>query len=478
MPRVRLPEHPSPARPTTDAVTADQVTAEEATVEVLRAAAHDRAEALTALRADLRELATAAGGLTPDTARVAAKAALAEMTASVTAAEDVQAGGVRLAELRRREDTVTAAIGDGGARLARLEQALSDLESRIAHDTATIEHARAGHESVAARKSGLAQAVGTVDELLIAREAHRVAQAAVADDTATRDADLELAGFVTVTEWLAATQTQEWINDREQEIANFEKACTEVKAGLSGPELADVQLDTLFDDIAEMKALEEATKAKLVRATNEHGSLQRQVKQAKERVRGITEALERNSGILTETADAVRVGQLVSGNGDNQLNLDLAKYVLIRRFAEVLTAANTELARFSGGRYTLAHTDAKKGNAKSGLGVRVHDIHTNQVREVGTLSGGETFYVSLALALALAEVVRAESGGVDLGTLFVDEGFGTLDPEVLDDVMLALEGLRASGRTVGIVSHVSELKSASRTGSRSLCSPTGPRPYG
>ncbi len=86
-------------------------------------------------------------------------------------------------------------------------------------------------------------------------------------------------------------------------------------------------------------------------------------------------------------------------------------------------------------------------------------MHTNQVRDVGTLSGGETFYVSLSLALALAEVVRAESGGVDLGTLFVDEGFGSLDPDVLDDVMHTLEGLREGGRTVGIVSHVTELKS-------------------
>jgi exonuclease SbcC len=194
-------------------------------------------------------------------------------------------------------------------------------------------------------------------------------------------------------------------------------------------------------------------------ASNEHGSLRDQVTRTKRRVTDIREAMARNAAVIAETADAVRVGQLVAGNGDNQLNLDLAKYVLIRRFTEVLSAANTELGRFSGGRYTLEHTDAKKGNAKSGLGVRVHDMHTNQVREVGTLSGGETFYVSLSLALALAEVVRAESGGVDLGTLFVDEGFGTLDPDVLDDVMHTLEGLREGGRTVGIVSHVTELKS-------------------
>jgi exonuclease SbcC len=286
-----------------------------------------------------------------------------------------------------------------------------------------------------------------------------VAAVSVAEDTAARDADLAQFGFADVAEWMAADRGAEWINAKTREIAEFERACTQVRAGLTGPELADVQLDALFDDIEQLEALAAAAKKELEAATNEHGSLRDQVSRTKRRVTDVREAMARNAAVITDTADAVRVGQLVAGNGDNQLNLDLAKYVLIRRFTEVLSAANTELGRFSGGRYTLEHTDAKKGNAKSGLGVRVHDMHTNQVREVGTLSGGETFYVSLSLALALAEVVRAESGGVDLGTLFVDEGFGTLDPDVLDDVMHTLEGLREGGRTVGIVSHVTELKS-------------------
>jgi exonuclease SbcC len=298
-----------------------------------------------------------------------------------------------------------------------------------------------------------------VDALVDALAARDVARASVAEDEAARDADLRAAGFTDLAEWLEADRPMEWITAKEKEIADFETACTRVKAGLSGPELADVQLDALFDDIEPMVALERTAKKEMEEAAREHGALRGQVSRTKQRVGDITAALERNAAVIAETADAVRVGQLVAGNGDNQLNLDLAKYVLIRRFTEVLSAANTELARFSGGRYTLEHTDAKKGNAKSGLGVRVHDMLTNQVREVGTLSGGETFYVSLALALALAEVVRAESGGVDLGTLFVDEGFGTLDPDVLDDVMQTLEGLREGGRTVGIISHVTELKS-------------------
>ena len=312
---------------------------------------------------------------------------------------------------------------------------------------------------MAERRHGARHQATRIDELIDAIGHRAVAAAAVAEDELARDADLAAAGFDDVAQWLAADRSLEWITQREQEIADFETACTQVRAGLTGPELADVQLDALFDDIDQMTELEKAAKKEMEAATNEHGSLRDQVRRTKRHVADIHEALGRNAAVIAATADAVRVGQLVSGNGDNQLNLDLVKYVLIRRFTEVLSAANAELARFSGGRYTLEHTDAKKGNAKSGLGVRVHDLHTNQVRDVGTLSGGETFYVSLSLALALAEVVRAESGGVDLGTLFVDEGFGTLDPDVLDDVMHTLEGLREGGRTVGIVSHVTELKS-------------------
>jgi len=452
-------EHPSPAHPTLDAVTPEQIDAEESRVVALRERATLAAEALGALRSEVRELAARCDGLDVAAARSRAEAAARDLAESVRARTDVEAGAARVAELRARVDTLGAEAGRLGAALARSEQAAADLDTRIAEETGVVERARDGHASVAARRDGLVAAAARIDDLVDALGQRDVAAAAVAEDTAARDADLAQFGFADVEEWMAAQRGTEWISARTREISEFERACTQVRAGLSGPELADVQLDALFDDIDQLEALAAAAKKELEAATNEHGSLRDQVTRTKRRVAEIREALAGNATVIAETADAVRVGQLVAGNGDNQLNLDLAKYVLIRRFTEVLSAANTELGRFSGGRYTLEHTDAKKGNAKSGLGVRVHDMHTNQVREVGTLSGGETFYVSLSLALALAEVVRAESGGVDLGTLFVDEGFGTLDPDVLDDVMHTLEGLREGGRTVGIVSHVSELKS-------------------
>lgn len=452
-------EHPSPARPTDDAVTPQQISAEEQRVERLRGQSDAGVERLAAAQAELRELAAAADGLDVDGAQQAAEQALRRLDESTRAGTAVIAAGEQLAALRQRGEALTARARQLTADRARLQQALADLDHRIEQEQAQVDEARDGCATVAARRDRMTASVSVIEELLEAIGAHQAAAASVAEDTVARDADLAQAGFATVAEWADADRRAEWITAKTKEIDDFERAITEVRAGLSGPELADVQLDSLFDDLPQMVSLAKAAKEEMERESSELGRLTAQLAMTRQRVKAVAAAVERNAAVIAETADAVRVGQLVAGNGDNQLNLDLAKYVLIRRFSEVLSAANAELARFSGGRYTLEHTDEKQGNAKSGLGVRVHDLHTNQVREVGTLSGGETFYVSLSLALALAEVVRAESGGVDLGTLFVDEGFGTLDPDVLDDVMQTLEGLREGGRTVGIVSHVSELKS-------------------
>ncbi|HET7397409.1 MAG TPA: SMC family ATPase [Intrasporangium sp.] len=452
-------QHPSPARPSDGAVTPEQVAAEEARVAALHEAARVRTEALGRARVRERELAARAEGLDVDDARRAVEAAATRLTESGAAAAAAEQLTATLGLLRDREDELAAQAGRLRDECTRLGQAIADLDSRIAADGAAVLEARAGFESVAARRDSLAEEAGRLAELLDALAQAEATRRAVHDDEAVLASDLSLAGFASLEEWAQARQSSEWIAEQSRAIGEFEAECIKVKAGLSGPELADVQLDALFDDLPQLRALAGAAKADLERATSEHGSLRDQLARTRSRVADITEALTHTAGVMRETADAVRVGQLVAGGGDNQLNLDLAKYVLIRRFTEVLSAANAELSRFSGGRYTLEHTDEKQGNAKSGLGVRVHDLHTNQVREVGTLSGGETFYVSLSLALALAEVVRAESGGVELGTLFVDEGFGTLDPDVLDDVLKTLEGLREGGRTVGIVSHVSELKS-------------------
>ncbi|MGX9924353.1 SbcC/MukB-like Walker B domain-containing protein, partial [Streptomyces sp. NPDC002248] len=158
---------------------------------------------------------------------------------------------------------------------------------------------------------------------------------------------------------------------------------------------------------------------------------------------------------------------LVSGLADlatgsakrNERKMRLESYVLAARLEQIAAAATTRLARMSQGRYTLVHSDDRAARGKlSGLGLHVVDAWTGRERDTASLSGGETFYVSLALALGLADVVTDEAGGVRLDTLFVDEGFGSLDEQTLDEVMDVLDGLRERERCVGIVSHVGELR--------------------
>ena len=159
-------------------------------------------------------------------------------------------------------------------------------------------------------------------------------------------------------------------------------------------------------------------------------------------------------------------GQLLAlasaANGDNQARLTLSAWVLQSHFRQVLVFANERLGVIGAGRYELINVDSEEDTRqqKQGLGLAVVDHLSGTTRSPRTLSGGESFYVSLALALALADVVATQNGGIEMNTLFIDEGFGSLDEGTLAEVMDVLSALHSGGRVVGIVSHVSELKRA------------------
>ncbi|MFF2330835.1 MULTISPECIES: AAA family ATPase [unclassified Streptomyces] len=168
----------------------------------------------------------------------------------------------------------------------------------------------------------------------------------------------------------------------------------------------------------------------------------------------------RRLGPLREEYDRVaRLAGLTAGtSADNERKMRLESYVLAARLEQVAAAATARLRRMSSGRYTLVHSDARTGGRRSGLGLHVVDAWTGRERDTATLSGGETFFASLALALGLADVVTDEAGGVRLDTLFIDEGFGSLDDQTLDEVLDVLDSLRERDRSVGIVSHVADLR--------------------
>jgi exonuclease SbcC len=194
----------------------------------------------------------------------------------------------------------------------------------------------------------------------------------------------------------------------------------------------------------------------------------------------LTEATDQRSGALhrlesltklrdelTETLRELDEAEAASGplrnlaalvNGDNPQKLDLETFAIGAMFDQVLEIANLRLGPMMANRYRLERDLEGAGRGRRGLGIQVFDIHTGKARPTTTLSGGETFIAALALALGLADVVESASGKVRLDTIFIDEGFGSLDTEngsgTLDQVLQALNSLVSQNRAVGLISHV------------------------
>lgn len=198
-----------------------------------------------------------------------------------------------------------------------------------------------------------------------------------------------------------------------------------------------------------METIDDLTQ-KIAAMANRTGNFKRNVDRLEVEIRR-KELVEKKFGRLAWMADVA--------SGRNSQGMDFEQYVLRRYLAEVLRVANVRLSLLTDGRYELAMQDERRDRRKRfGLEMDVFDFYTGDKRPVGSLSGGESFKASLALALALSDVVRSFAGGIELETLFIDEGFGTLDPASLDSAVEVLVELKQQNRLVGIISHVPELK--------------------
>jgi len=148
-------------------------------------------------------------------------------------------------------------------------------------------------------------------------------------------------------------------------------------------------------------------------------------------------------------------------NGQNSKKLSFERYIQINYLDQITEAANIRLNHLSNGQFELRRSDRLEKHAKqSGLGLDVYDAYTDQLRDVKTLSGGEKFNASLSLALGMADVIQSFQGNIHIETMFIDEGFGSLDEESLNKAIDTLIDLQDSGRMIGVISHVPELKSA------------------
>ena len=338
---------------------------------------------------------------------------------------------------------------------ARCEATAADLAPAraavgFAQRVESVEGYRAAHQR-------LARAV-----LLLGQARERHALAAAQAQRLLGESAFESAELVQT-----AVRTPERVDALEQTVAAYEleharllegfgrEAIVAVAARVAAGEQAPDDLQGVREQVEQLRAaahrltLREGERESLLRSLQalrgEYAAFRAQTAQRYDRAQ-----------MLANLAAAARGDTL----GGYEHQVDLVSYVLGAEFERILHSASLHLDRMSEGRYGMVFSDhrAKGSRSGGGLNLEITDTWTGEPREASSLSGGESFLASLSLALGLAEVVQANNGGIELDTLFIDEGFGTLDAETLDMVMGTIESLRDSGRTIGLISHVEEMK--------------------
>ncbi|MEW9529825.1 AAA family ATPase [Microbispora sp. NPDC049125] len=383
--------------------------------------------------------------------------------------EAARASAAREEEHAREAARLAAEQEELGARAGRAGLELADARARrdrLAADerrlAALIDAARRDDPSPTARLERLSE------EAALIREA---ADATLAAATAGRESETALAqarraaaeaGFDGIEHAAAAARPAA---DREAMAGRLKSLDAEratVEGLLADPELAAAAAAPA-PDLPGLESAHERAEAENGARVSARDRAQGRLDQLTALAAELEAAVRRHRPAEERHRLARRLAELAGGTStDNQWHMRLSSFVLGERLRQVADAANERLDRMSDGRYLLRHDLGRaagdRGRSGGGLGLRVLDAWTGVERDPATLSGGESFITSLALALGLADVVTAEAGGAEIGSLFVDEGFGTLDDETLDDVLDILDGLREGGRAVGVVSHVAELR--------------------
>ncbi|PGS06016.1 MULTISPECIES: AAA family ATPase [Bacillus] len=269
--------------------------------------------------------------------------------------------------------------------------------------------------------------------------------------------ELEQGGFIDQQAYKEAKLTDVEMKHLHEQIQEYysslevlAKQIEELVNELSGKEWTDIT--ALEEQMKELGIQLDITKEKRQRAQ----SAVAYITDLHENIRRIDEQIHEEEKAFQELVDLYEVMK-----GDNESRISFERYILIEYLEQIVQIANERLRKLSNGQFYLKRSErVEKRNRQSGLGLDVYDAYTGQTRDVKTLSGGEKFNASLCLALGMADVIQAYEGGISIETMFIDEGFGSLDEESLTKAIDALIDLQKSGRFIGVISHVQELKNA------------------
>lgn len=351
------------------------------------------------------------------------------------------------AELAAEDAGIGAGVVERSARISAIEAELAALLSGSDHTSVA---------GLASHADALAEACSNAHRALTERDRLREAAVSAATHAETTSA---ARGFASLTDARAAVLDTAELDDLDELLRTRRSRLAAVAALLADPDLVTAS-GTEPPDLATLEAVHITADAELALARDVAVTAHRCHDRVARLQQELDAALATWAPLQVRFDLTDRLASLADGtSADNRLRMRLSGYVLAFRLRQVVASANERLVAMTDGRYRLEHTgDRGAGESRGGLSLLVRDDWSGETRDPVTLSGGETFVVSLSLALGLADVIAHEAGGAELDTLFVDEGFGTLDADTLDDVMNTLDSLRDGGRVVGVVSHVAELQ--------------------
>lgn len=382
----------------------------------------------------------------------------AQIEAQRAAEAAYAAGRHELDELRDRTDEVTARLGRALIEAQAALAAKAHAGSALIAAREFVAQSRGDHDCVADRLAALQGQVDAIGEVLNCTSSHEHAlEEALGAERLLRET-LDVLGFDDAQQACAALLPSNLLERARLCVADHEKACRRLESELG--ELDGIELETAVDLVA-LQAQVDSQRVRLSEANAAKGSIEYRLSEASPLREQLAAAVRDLEDVRHRTDSVIRMADFATANRSEVVHrVKLSSFVLMRRFQSVVDAANDRLDAISEGRYQLAvETRGLDNRGLAGLDLLVADQRTEQTRSTRSLSGGERFYVALALALGLADVVRSESGGIQLGTLFIDEGFGSLDSETLEEVIDMLEQVRAGqDRVIGLVSHVDLLK--------------------
>lgn len=474
-------EHPAPATQGGENISQDQLDQALEEVNEVQGQLSQASEKVTKLAAQLEAQPCQ---LSPAQAREQLQEAKAALTAAQQASEQASSCKAQIAKLNARLEALRADNQTAQARLAGDAKEIQLLGEKIEADAASL--SCEGFESVAAKVEYLSQLAAALEQLAKAGQEldqckKRAQQAADSFAAQWAQASANFADHSAKPAAPAPTDPAE-TEPTQDTSANVQDGYAQACQAFAGLDLAALKATSASYEkslsinqaaLAELEGIEltspplEQTRLQLEQAQAKTQACQTYAStwqafagQVNAQLAKLNELLARRSKASDKDAQLLALAS--AANGDNQACLTLSAWVLQAHFRQVLVFANERLGVIGAGRYELINVDSEEDTRqqKQGLGLAMVDHLSGTTRSPRTLSGGESFYVSLALALALADVVATQNGGIEMNTLFIDEGFGSLDEGTLAEVMDVLGALHSGGRVVGIVSHVSELKRA------------------